>query len=40
MNEKKRLKRKLIILQNQYGKDRGKVAWKAWKETQGKKTNG
>lgn len=31
MSEKKKLKRKLITMQNQYGKETGKVVWKNWK---------
>jgi hypothetical protein len=34
MNEKKRIKRKLITMQNLYGKEKGKLAWVAWKGTQ------
>ena len=41
MSEKKKIKRKLINLQNLYGKQVGMVAWKLWKEERKKvKTNG
>jgi hypothetical protein len=41
MSEKKQIKRKLINLQNTFGKVRGLAAWKLWKEEKKKvKTNG
>jgi len=41
MNVKKQIRRKLINLQNLYGKQAGKLAWKTWKENQKKEnTNG
>lgn len=40
MNEKKKIKRKLIRMQNAYGKKIGKMAWKNWKEAKKEEKNG
>ena len=41
MNMKKKLKRKLINMQNRYGKLAGKTMWISWKNTQTRgSTNG
>lgn len=39
MNIKKQQKRKLITLQNTYGRIKGKTAWLKWLENQKKEDN-
>lgn len=34
MNEKRRIRKKLIKLQNSYGKAKGRMAWDQWKKEQ------